>query len=229
MFGLYVDVPVACFRQSYAREYLSTEVMPSPSTCYGFLLALIGETDRRAHLGCRIGPVLYGDVNRRPSVVLRKVWRLRFKDQPLGQGSNAKPDFQQLHTETKLVVWIDSSEESKSSLEKRLQEALERPESVTRFGGLSVGESTHLVNEFLPVESALAREEHRYRNDAITRRPLLGEQAFAYLLRPAGARTLPVWVDHVGSAKTVFAVGDYVPVARDFQPEKNELPKITEN
>ena len=44
MIGLYVTVPVACFRKGLAREYLETEPLPPPSTCYGFLLSLVGET-----------------------------------------------------------------------------------------------------------------------------------------------------------------------------------------
>jgi CRISPR-associated protein Cas5t len=30
-------VPIACFRKGLAREYLETEPLPSPATCYGFL------------------------------------------------------------------------------------------------------------------------------------------------------------------------------------------------
>ena len=58
MLGVYVTVPVACFRKGLAREYLETEPLPPPATCYGFLLALVGETDRRAYVGARVAPVL---------------------------------------------------------------------------------------------------------------------------------------------------------------------------
>ena len=50
MLGLRVTVPVACFRKGLAREYLETEQLPPPATCYGFLLSLVGETDRRRHI-----------------------------------------------------------------------------------------------------------------------------------------------------------------------------------
>ena len=79
MFGVYVTVPVACFKKGLAREYLETERIPPPSTCYGFLLSLVGETKRRQHVGCRISPVLLN--NPPTSVVLRTVWRC--KDQNL--------------------------------------------------------------------------------------------------------------------------------------------------
>ena len=49
MLGIYVSVPVACFRKGLAREYLETEPIPPPSTCYGFLLSLVGETSRLRH------------------------------------------------------------------------------------------------------------------------------------------------------------------------------------
>ena len=58
MLGVYVTVPVACFRKGLAREYLETEPLPPPATCYGFLLSLVGETDRRRHVGVRVVPVL---------------------------------------------------------------------------------------------------------------------------------------------------------------------------
>ena len=35
-----------------------TEELPPPATCYGFLLSLIGERDRRRHVGVRICPAL---------------------------------------------------------------------------------------------------------------------------------------------------------------------------
>src|SRR4051812_16284934 len=73
MFGVYVTVPIACFRKGLAREYLETEPVPPPATCYGFLLSLVGEIDRRRHVGCRVAPVL---LNQPPtSVALRTVWR----------------------------------------------------------------------------------------------------------------------------------------------------------
>ena len=58
MLGVYVTVPVACFRKGLAREYLETEPLPPPATCYGFLLSLVGETSAQPHVGCRVAPVL---------------------------------------------------------------------------------------------------------------------------------------------------------------------------
>ncbi len=96
MLGVYVTVPVACFRKGLAREYLETEPLPPPATCYGFLLSLVGETDRRRHVGVRVVPVLLSKPT--TSVVLRTVWRV--KERPLGSPGNTRPDYQ-------LPVWVD--------------------------------------------------------------------------------------------------------------------------
>src|SRR6478735_6990538 len=97
MLGVYVTVPIACFRKGLAREYLETEPLPPPATAYGFLLSLVGEERRVRHVGCRI------------CVVLRTVWRV--KKQPLGSGGNTRPDYQQLLTQVELAFWLDSTEE----------------------------------------------------------------------------------------------------------------------
>jgi CRISPR-associated protein Cas5t len=196
MLGLHVTVPIACFRKGLAREYLETEPLPPPATCYGFLLSLVGETDRRRHVGARVAPVLLN----RPttSVVLRTVWRV--KKTPLGSPGNTRPDYQQLLAPVELLVWLDSSGEANPQpLEGRVRAALERPETIARFGGLSLGESTHLVDEVNLFDPARPRFAD------------LPAEGRAYLLAERGRLTLPIWVDHVGSAGTRFAVGDLVP------------------
>src|SRR5207253_5817217 len=160
MLGLRVTVPIACFRKGMAREYLETEMLPPPATCYGFLLSLVGETRRTQHVGSRVTPVL---VNRPvTSVVLRTVWRV--KKTPLGSPGNTRPDYQQLLTGPAaddpflhLLVWLDSAEESTTGerLEVRVRAALTNPANVSRFGGLSLGESTHLVDAVDPFEGKL--------------------------------------------------------------------------
>jgi CRISPR-associated protein Cas5t len=187
MLGVYVTVPIACFRKGMAREYLETEPLPPPATCYGFLLSLVGETDRHKHVGCRVAPML---LNKPPtSVVLRTVWRV--KKTPLGSPGNTRPDYQQLLTDVRLVLWLDSSEESGDRLENRVRSNFERP--AYRFGGLSLGESTHLVDEVCLLDGVKNR---------------IAENGKVFLNAPKGRQTLPVWVDHVGSAKTRYATGN---------------------
>lgn len=207
MLSLYVSVPVACFRKGLAREYLETEQIPPPATCYGFLLSLVGETDRRRHIGARVTCSLV-DSERRKSVVLRTVWRVKYK--PLGSLGNTRPDYQELLTGVKLIVWLDSSDEESEGprLEDRVRSVLDPAQraSVSRFGGLSLGESTHLVDEVcLRPETP----EHRLRT---------------YLLQSDGLLTLPVWVDHVGSEHTRYVTGDFADCS--LPPEVVQVPRI---
>ena len=212
MLGVYVTVPVACFRKGLAREYLETEPLPPPATCYGFLLSLVGETDRRRHVGCRVAPVL---VNKpQTSVVLRTVWRV--KKTPLGSPGNTRPDYQQLLTDIELVIWLDSAEEaSVIRLEARVRKALADPGSVSRFGGLSLGESTHLVDEVSPLEKVKSR--------------LGSRSGRAFLRADRGRLTLPVWVDHVGSSGTRYETGNLVESPVMESPALKSMPRIFAN
>jgi CRISPR-associated protein Cas5t len=252
MLGVYVTVPVACFRKGLAREYLETEPLPPPATCYGFLLSLVGETNRRRHVGCRVAPVL---LSKPPtSVVLRTVWRCKEDNYYVdpngkhhvvssqkkardafvkwvldqgwpkpefsigqGAGTNARPDYQQLLTGVELLVWLDSAGEASASptLEARVAAALATPAGVSRFGGLSLGESTHLVDEVSPWDRVRGR--HR----AATGRAFLTRED------KKGRLTLPVWVDHVGSAGTRYTTGDLEEVPLSAPPAADRLPVIS--
>jgi CRISPR-associated protein Cas5t len=178
--GLYVSVPVACFRVPRAREYFETFPCPPPATVYGMLLSMVGETNRRAHEGAEIAIALLSEPQY--SVVLRTLWRVKDKNAGPGLGNNRRPDFQELLTNIRLAVWVraGNAERSDISLARRIGIALADPFSVRRFGGLALGESTHLVDE---IKS-------------------LGTQAESCQMLVAeeeGDLSLPVWPDHVGS------------------------------
>jgi CRISPR-associated protein Cas5t len=208
MLGLKVTVPVACFRKGFAREYWETEELPPPSTCYGFLLSLVGERDRRAHIGAKVSPGLLNRPDK--SIVLRTLWRVKTTKSLPGAGTNARPDYQELLSGTELVIWLDSSEETSlgPSLEARVAVALDHPERIDRFGGLCLGESTHMVDEV-----------RRLRPDDIG-------PSRTYLIRDRGRITLPVWVDHVGTAGTRYATGDLVEMPMSDHPLPDRMPKI---
>jgi CRISPR-associated protein Cas5t len=78
---------------------------------------------------------------------------------------------------------------------------------VTRFGGWSLGESTHLINAVAVLGAC--------RPPAAVHRFVLDEN---------GSMTLPIWVDHVGSRQTLYAVGRLALTAA--APSLAELPKI---
>ena len=131
-------------------------------------------------------------------VLLRTVWRV--KKTPLGSSGNTRPDYQQLLSNVRLVIWLDSTgESSEASLESRVLTAMKHPEQISRFGGLSLGESTHLVDEVcLLTDEELSSEE----------------SVEQFVTSERGQMTLSVWVDHVGSAGTRYATGNL---------EKNEI------
>jgi len=218
MIGLYVSVPIACFRPGAAREFWESLPLPPPSTIYGFLLSFVGETDRTRHLGVRCTCGTIGEPFR--SSVLRRMWRIKelggASNATQGNGSNVRPDYQQLLSNVRLVIWIDSSEEEvlKESLETRIKTALSPSTrgSIERFGGLSLGESTHLVDEVSLIE--------RMDVDANN------EKVQLFVVRDRGRFTLSVWVDHVGSAGTRYANGDLVVRDAIVPPNVEELPKI---
>jgi CRISPR-associated protein Cas5t len=217
MLGVRVTVPIACFRKGLAREYLETEPLPSPSTCYGFLLSLVGEVDRSRHVGSRVAPVLISRPEQ--SVVLRTVWRV--KSRPLGASGNTRPDYQQLLSPVELVLWLDSATERNPgpTLEERVRSALVNPAVVARFGGLALGESTHLVDEVHLLDRYIASRRFRDRQPA--------PRGQAFLLAKKGRLTLPVWVDHVGSAGTNYVTGNLVsdwPL--DRAPSPDAMPEI---
>jgi CRISPR-associated protein Cas5t len=217
MLGVRVTVPIACFRKGMAREFLETEMLPPPATCYGFLLSLVGETRRTRHVGSRVTPVLVNHPV--TSVVLRTVWRV--KKTPLGSLGNTRPDYQQLLTGPAaddpflhLLVWLDSTEESTAGerLEDRVRTTLSNPASVSRFGGLSLGESTHLVDAVDPFEGKL-------------REALSSDKGRAFLLAERGRFTFPVWVDHVGSYRTRYETGNLEELPL-IAPPRERMPMI---
>lgn len=180
--GLYVSVPVASFRVPRAREYFETFPVPPPATVYGMLLSMVGEVNRRVYEGAEIAIALLSEPAY--SVVLRTLWRVKKKEGGLGLGENRRPDFQELLTDISIGVWIrhETDELVESSLVHRIKQAIENPSKVNRFGGLSLGESTHLVNEVRLLQLPETNSCQILLND------------------DEGDLSLPIWADHISSA-----------------------------
>src|SRR5260370_29398743 len=176
----YVSVPVASFRVPRAREYFETFPVPPPATVYGMLLSMCGEVNRRTHEGAEIAIALLSEPSY--SVVLRTMWRVKKKEKGLGLGENRRPDFQELLTDVQLAVWVRTGQVEKAAvpLASRVRTALGAPDQVDRFGGLSLGESTHLVDEIKEL------------GDRVIKGRLL-------MAQDEGDLSLPIWPDHVGS------------------------------
>jgi len=184
--ALYIAVPVAGFRAPHAREYFETLPLPPPSTLYGMLLSLVGETDRSAHEGTELAFAVLGEPEL--SVVLRTTWRIKSKKQNPGLGSNRRPDFQELLTGLRLAAWVRAgdTEHADPCLRERIAAVLANPPTSNRFGALSLGESTHLVDEIRALQPADL------------------QQARFLVADPDGDLSLPSWPNHVGSRGTVW-------------------------
>ena len=184
--ALFVSVPVASFRVPRAREYFETLPCPPPSTVYGMLLSLVGETNRHAHEGAELAIALLSQPEY--SVVLRTLWRVKSRKHGPGLSENKRPDFQELLTHVKLAVWLKKgkNEDAPVCLADRVRQVLAAPRTAIRFGGLSLGESTHLVDDM-----RLLRETD-------------GSHGTILLQNDEGDLSLPIWADHVGSRGTVW-------------------------
>jgi CRISPR-associated protein Cas5t len=180
--ALKVEVPIACFRDSRAREYIATYPVPPPSTAYGMLLSTVGEENRFRHCGVKLAIAILSDAAK--SRVIRKV--RRFKERDINSSKNSKPDYQELLTGIKFVVWIDATaDKSSPNLAERLYQAMTDPSSVVRFGNICLGESRDLVNSI----------------DILTEDSQQG--SLKWLTQSEyGELTLPYWVDRLGSERT---------------------------
>ena len=198
---IYVHVPCATFRTSFSREYGKTYPVPPLSTVYGMLLSFVGETNSLKHCGVRLAIAMLSKPEK--SKILRKI--RRFKAIPLENKINTTVEHQEILTDIRFLVWIDSSfEEAKSTLFEKIQQAMAYPNRVKRFGCLYLGESNDLVNSI-----RLAKEYHL-------------SQPKQWLVKDnKGKITLPYWVDHVGSRGTRWQRYDLKDLNRETPSHKS--------
>jgi len=146
---LYLDCPCTSFPRSFARDYKETYRYPPPSTIYGCLLSWVGEEDIAAHVGTKIAIGIIGD-DPPISRIVRKQRHHKFSKTHMGtypSSKFSKPNHQELLTDLQVVIRLDSSEDNATvKLEERVAIALSTPEQISRFGGLSLGESWALIN-----------------------------------------------------------------------------------
>jgi CRISPR-associated protein Cas5t len=212
MITLRVEVPYASFRKSYARSFAETYPLPPPATTYGMLLSLVGERFRQRHEGVRLAFAFKCNRERdnrkdcgegggvclpHIATTLRKLSRYKYgvpsKQSKLGNA----PDFVETLCDIEFLCWVDSSLEKDDApnLETRIIEAIESPGKVDRYGLLCLGLSDDAVND-LSLCRRIEDEWHRL------------------IPSHSGSMELPVWVDHVGSAKTRWRRYDLEPLPR---------------
>lgn len=175
---LYVDCPCTSFPRSFARDFKETYRYPPPSTVYGMLLSLVGEADMNQHRGVKLA---IGIIGADPPIsrILRKQRHHKFSKSHLGTyptSKFSKPNHHELLTDLQLVVELDSEDARTRKLVNRLAIALSTPSKISRFGGLSLGESWALVNGVRP-----------YRETDGTIRWLVKDNR--------GLISLPIWID----------------------------------
>lgn len=211
---LYIEVPYASFRKSYARSFAETYPLPPPATVYGMLLSLVGERFRRTHAGVRLAFAYQcrsenGNCVReclpRIATTLRKLSRFKYG---VSTHVGHKPDYVETLCEIGFLCWVDSSKEQLSAedqtsqkprkaetLEERLDQAIRFPADVNRYGVLYLGLSDDAVNE-VSLCSEATGPWHRL------------------LPSDTGNIELPVLVQHVGAAGTRW---------RRYQFERNAI------
>lgn len=222
---LYIEVPYASFRKSYARSFAETYPLPPPATVYGMLLSLVGERFRQRHAGVRLAfaykcrtqnEQCKGACLPQLATTLRKLSRFKYGTiSTEAKRKTLKPDFIETLCGIEFLCWVDSSKEdggrtdnacdvgekaSEQTLEERISTSLESPASVERYGVLSLGLSDDAVND-VRLCTTIKGNWHRL------------------LPNEKGKVELPIWVDHTGSAWTRW---------RRFEFEETASP-ITES
>lgn len=179
--SLFVDVPISAFRPYRSREYQDTYPVPPPATVYGMLLSLIGvEREQKDRFsGIKIAMAVSDADGPRKEIgkVFRKFRRVGQSKKDADPLADRRPDYQELILWLKLWLWIHDADAS-HSLTEEVQIALDptKRHKILRYGGLSLGESTHLINEIQISEPQ-------------------GQGQFL-VVDNSGFLSMPVWTDH---------------------------------
>ena len=203
MIGLYIDAPLTAFKNIHIRDYGKTDYVPSISTCYNFVLSLLGETNIKKYEGVKITPSLLKKGKR--SEILKTVWRNKEKGDGAGNGKNNTPIKQEILSEVELIIYINSEEDN---MEKNVELVFENNFSnIERFGCLSFGESCYIINDVKIIKNF----------------DQLSDDQEVFLLDDEGTINLPVFCDYKKYAKTTYAQGNLFKIKF---PEKEKMPEF---
>ncbi len=210
---LFVDVPICAFRPNWSREYQDTFPFPPPATVFGMLLSLAGVDwmEKNDYAGIRLALALEGEPEK--TRVFRKLRRVPQANRNADPLTSRRPDWQDLLLWLKLWVWLNDGD-SGYSLVDRVRHSLDRRgrSVLKRYGGLSLGESSHLVNEII-LKSP---------KDKFGRFLASNNQGFY---------SLPVWVNHprCGKGRTKlmrFEIIELEPLRVPDKEERKWIPII---
>ena len=175
--SLYVEVPFCAFRPYASREYQDTYPVPPPSAVYGMLLSMVGVQREEKSVHCGVEMALAVERLPKRAKVFRKLRRGKTLE-------DLRPDYQDLLLDLRLWIWLkEARDRAKVSLPTKIVQALASPISVRRSGGLSLGESSYLVDTISIKEPPEIEGIFLQPNDE-------------------GFFSLPVWVDHQDASRT---------------------------
>ncbi len=222
---------MAGFRPRWAREYQESFPAPPPSTVFGMLLSLIGtERDEKekfkdVQLSIAIAESSYDNGAIGRTKIFRKFRRVPQSPKEPDRSNTEehkqweqrdylgrRPDYQELVLWLKFWVWVRDADEKDEQvgenadrIVQNIRNALDPGTrgSIVRYGGLSLGESSHLVNE---IREKTPHDEGRFlqKDDG-------------------GFLTMPVWVDYSEENKSrieTFSLSDPMPLPQRPQEEK---------
>lgn len=189
-----VEVPICAFRPYASREYQDTFPVPPPATVYGMLLSLLGisREEKRRHRGAEIalgfGTSSWNGKKKQPTFTPElpkrsKVFRKLRRGVDL---ENTRPDYQDLLVDLAIWVWMrPGADGTMPPLSAQVHGALQNPAAIARNGGLSLGESSYLIDVVKVDESPPDRLIFLVPDDS-------------------GYYSFPVWVDHADRHETRF-------------------------
>lgn len=134
-----VDVPECTLRLTRSNQNIKTHTVPEPNRVYNLVLSLIGEVDKRKHIGTRIAIAVLE--NPTVSRIIRKIRKHKVNEE--NSLENSTPEYQEVASGLKFVAHI----QSEPGLIAKISQALTTPEEINRFGNLCFGESRDLINE----------------------------------------------------------------------------------
>lgn len=208
---LYVHVPICSFRPNWSREYHDSHPFPPPSTVYGMLLSLVGIDWHEKALFARTRLALALEGQPETSRIFRKFrWVPQNPNRKTDPLASRRPDYQDLLLDLKFWVWVRDAigQEPLVELIRRALDPSRRAE-ISRYGGLSLGESSHLVNE-ISIETPSTEGR--------------------FLCRDVeGYYSLPVWVHHprCGNGRTRMERFSILPPEPLSQPSEEDHRWIT--
>ena len=214
---LRVEAPICAFRPFASREYQDTYPVPTPASVYGMLLSYLGveRHEKHRHAGVRMALALEPRGANAQTVdealpwrssLLRKLRRVsqygynkldKNDAEMVGQfvSNRRRPDYQDVLADVTLWIWLEPGNEAGDPpLPMTLKRALDNPACVgNRHGGLSLGESSYLVNSInrLPYEQVRTS----------------GQRLVRIVPDDRGFYSLPIWTDHVGDRTTYGRFG----------------------